>query len=621
MVFKYNFFMPFPFLATKLYLPPLRTNRVLRPRLVERLNQALQPGVGLVLVSAPAGFGKTTLASEWARGTGLPVAWLALDEGDNDPVRFWHYLVAALQTVEPALGREMASALDAPQSPPVESLLVLLVNDLIAFQKPLLLVLDDVHLVDNRAIHTALNFLLDHMPPDIHLVMLTRADPPVQLPRRRARGGLCEVRAADLRFTGGEAAQFFKQAMPLALADDDVLALEQRTEGWVAGLQMAAVALLSHESDIHDFVLAFTGDDRYIADYLVEEVLDLQPPEVQRFLLRTALLERFCAPLCAAVMDPSPTSMNSSAALHPASLPNAEIARILDYLDRANLFLVPLDNRREWFRYHHLFAQLLRQRMKQTFDPAEVQALYRRAAEWHLQSEHPVEAIEYALSSGNGDYAASLIEDNTQIMFLRGELATLYHWSEVLPPQLLGRYPKLCVALGWAANATGHPAQQEILLGLVEQSVGMSVARFLELSDAERRRLEPEILGTLVELAVQRARLALDRGDLQAITQKYQAILAYLVPERDQEPYIYNLPSMLRPPMVFMIAMTQQMLGQMESAVTGFMDAAESAQRQNNIHIVALALGQLGQLQLTLGRLRDAEVTFRRVLENRGSLR
>ena len=295
--------MTSPLLATKLYLPRMRPNRVSRPHLMERLRQGLLPGCQLVLVSAPAGFGKTTLAAEWAHTAGLPAAWLSLDEKDNDPLRFWHYLIAALQTVDPALGQDMDVALDAPAPPPVESLLIFLVNDLIQFRKPLLLLLDDYHLIENRAIHEGLNFLLDHNPPDIHIALLTRADPPLQLARRRARAELVELRAGDLRFTPEETGEFFQHAMRLPLAAQDIIALEQRTEGWVAGLQMAAVAMQGQPADRQTFIAAFTGDDRYIADYLVEEVLQHQTAAVQRFLFKTSILERFCASLCDALEE------------------------------------------------------------------------------------------------------------------------------------------------------------------------------------------------------------------------------------------------------------------------------------------------------------------------------
>ncbi len=589
-----------PLLATKLYLPRMRPNRVGRPHLMERLRQGLLPGCQLVLVSAPAGFGKTTLAAEWAHTGGLPAAWLSLDEKDNDPLRFWHYLIAALQTIDLALGQDMDVALDAP-APPVESLLIFLVNDLIQFRKPLLLLLDDYHLIENPAIHEGLNFLLDHNPPDIHIALLTRADPPLQLARRRARAELVELRAGDLRFSSEETGEFFQHAMRLPLAAQDIIALEQRTEGWVAGLQMAAVAMQGQPADRQTFIAAFTGDDRYIADYLVEEVLQHQTAAVQRFLFKTSVLERFCAPLCDALEEPSTNPAETSAA-------------ILDYLDRANLFLAPLDNRREWFRYHHLFAQLLRQRARQVFGAEEMHEFYMRAARWHQKHDDPVAAVEYALASGDLELAAGLMEQVVGFLFIRSELTTMKEWAERLPQAVLAGHPALCVALGWAANATGRLDLCENLIQLTESAAGLTVAKFLEMDDSARRKLPGVQLGMLVELTVMRSRMELDHGRLAALD-KYAQILPYLVAERNREPYIYNLPWILRPPMLFMVAMAHEMQGRATEAVSGLEEAGDLAEKTNNIHIVALALGHLGQIQFALGRLREAEGTFRRAVE------
>ena len=596
-----------PLLATKLYLPRLRPNRVSRPHLMARLHQGLLPGCQLALISAPAGFGKTTLAAEWAHAGGVPAAWLSLDEKDNDPLRFWHYLIAALQTVDPGLGVDMAVALDGPAPPPVESLLVFLVNDLIQFRKPLLLLLDDYHLIENRAIHEGLNFLLDHNPPDIHIAVLTRADPPLQLARRRARAELVELRAGDLRFTPQETGEFFQQAMRLPLAAQEISALEQRTEGWVAGLQMAAVAMQGLPAARETFIAAFTGDDRYIADYLVEEVLQHQTAEVQRFLFKMSILERFCASLCDA-LEEAPASP-------PPSTGSAETSSdILDYLDRANLFLVPLDNRREWFRFHHLFAQLLRQRAGQVFGADEMHEFYMRAARWHQKHDDPVAAVEYALASGDLEVAAGLMEQVVGFLFIRSELTTMKEWAERLPQAVLARHPALCVALGWAANATGHLDLCENLIRLAESAAGLSVAEFLEMDDSAQHALPGVQLGMLVELTVMRSRMELDHGHL-AILDKYAQILPYLVAERSHEPYIYNLPWVLRPPMLFMVAMAHEMQGRAADAVGGFEEAAQLAEKLENIHIVALALGHLGQIQFALGRLRESEDTFLRAVE------
>ena len=285
--------MPTPILATKLYIPPARPRAVLRPRLIERLNAGLHGK--LTLISAPAGFGKTTLVSEWVAAGERPVAWLSLDDGDNDPTRFLTYLIAALQTIAAKIGAGALAALQSPQPPPSDALLTTLLNDIAAVADPFILVLDDYHALDSRPVDQALAFLVEHLPPQMHLVIATREDPPLPLARLRARGQLTELRAADLRFTPAEAAEFLNQAMGLNLRDADVAALEARTEGWIAGLQLAALSMQGR-ADAAGFIQAFTGSHRFVLDYLVEEVLQHQPERIRSFLLQTSILDRLCAP-------------------------------------------------------------------------------------------------------------------------------------------------------------------------------------------------------------------------------------------------------------------------------------------------------------------------------------
>ncbi len=360
--------MPTPILATKLYIPPSRPKIVLRPLLIERLNEGLALGRKLTLISAPAGFGKTTLVSEWVAGCERPVAWLSLDEGDNDPARFLAYLVAALQTlalrspgvlpgsnvegIAANIGAGVLKTLQSPQPPSAESILTALLNDITTIPDHFALVLDDYHVIDSKPVETALTFLLEHLPPQMHLVVATREDPQLPLARLRARGRLTELRAADLRFTAAEAAGFLNQVMGLNLSAEDIAALETRTEGWIAGLQLAAIALrgpmsMQGHKDIASFIKSFTGSHHFVLDYLAEEVLQKQSESVQTFLLRTSILGRLCAPLCDAVL----------------LAPVGSGQETLEYIERANLFIVPLDNERRWYRYHHLFADLLRQRL------------------------------------------------------------------------------------------------------------------------------------------------------------------------------------------------------------------------------------------------------------------
>ncbi len=326
-----------PLLVTKLYIPPARSDLVARPHLIKQLDEALSGPHKLILLSAPAGFGKTTLVAEWLWHLDQPAAWLSLDQDDNDPAHFWRYVIAALQTKDELLGRTMQAALEGPQVPSLKPLITSLINDLVTLPLPLILVLDDYHLIDNDTIHDSLNFFLDHLPPRMRLVITTRADPPLALSRRRGQAQILETRTADLRFSLAEASTFLNAVNDLNLSAEDVHILEQRTEGWIVGLQLAALSL-RQQADRHAFVKAFAGDDRYVVDYLLEEVLQQQSPQIQNFLLQTSILDRMCGPLCEAV-----TGIENAQAL-------------LHHLEQANLFIVPLDNRRTWYRYHHLFA-------------------------------------------------------------------------------------------------------------------------------------------------------------------------------------------------------------------------------------------------------------------------
>ena len=388
--------MSTPILATKLYVPPPQPKVVLRPRLIERLNEGLHRK--LTLISAPAGFGKTTLVSEWVAGCERPAAWLSLDEGDNDPTRFLAYLVAALQTIAANIGEGVLGALQSPQPPPTESILTTLLNEIATVPDDFVLVLDDYHVIDARTVDDALTFLLDHLPPQMHLVIATREDPHLPLARLRARGQLTELRAADLRFTPAEAAEFLNGVMGLNLSAEDIAALETRTEGWIAGLQLAAISMRGHE-DATSFIESFTGSHRFVLDYLVEEVLQQQSESVQAFLLRTSILDRLCGPLCDAVLlDPSASGQET-----------------LEYLEHANLFLVPLDNERRWYRYHHLFAELLRQRLHQsvasaTGDERAWPNCTYAPAQWYEDNGLDMEAIHHALAAEDFERAASLIE-------------------------------------------------------------------------------------------------------------------------------------------------------------------------------------------------------------------
>src|SRR5918998_1294618 len=426
--------MSTPILATKLYVPAPQPRVVPRPRLTERLNEGLHRK--LTLISAPAGFGKTTLLGEWLAGCGRPAAWLSLDEGDSDPARFLSYLLAALQTIAPNVGEGMLRVLQSPQPPPTESILTNLLNEIAAVEVDLVLVLDDYHAIDSRAVDDALAFLLEHLPPRMHLVIATREDPDLHLARFRGRGQLAELRAADLRFNSSEAAGFLNRVMGLNLSAEDLAALETRTEGWIAGLQLAALSMRGRE-DVSGFVRAFAGDNRYIVDYLIEEVLQRQPEHIRSFLLQTSILERLRGPLCDAV-----TGQEDG---------NAR----LEALERGNFFIVPLDDKRQWYRYHHLFAEVLYAHLMQE-QPDRASTLHRRASEWYEHNGSVADAIRHALAAEDFARAADLIELAWPAMRRSRQEVTLLGWLKALPDELLHCRPVLGVAYSHVLLASGE---------------------------------------------------------------------------------------------------------------------------------------------------------------------
>ena len=426
--------VPTALLETKLYVPRPRRGLVLRPRLSERLDRGTASK--LMLVSAPAGFGKTTLLTEWlAAGPAAPAderlaAWLSLDRGDNDPASFWAYVIAALRTVASGIGENALALLRAPQPPPVEAVLTALLNDLGAIAGDIVLVLDDYHVIDAPAVQDGMAFLLDHLPPGLHVAIASRADPALPLARLRARGELAEIRAAELRFTPDEAAAYLNGLMGLQLTAQDVTVLEARTEGWIAALQLAALSMQGRE-DVAGFMHGFAGDDRYVVDYLAEEVLQRQPDRVQAFLLQTSVLGRLSGPLCDAV-----TGQGGGKAM-------------LEALDRANLFLVPLDDRRRWYRYHHLFADVLQARLLDE-QPGQVPELHRRASAWYEQNGERSLAISHALAAGDFGRAADLVELAIPAIRPTRQEAMVRRWLEELPDEVIRVRPVLSVTFAGA---------------------------------------------------------------------------------------------------------------------------------------------------------------------------
>jgi len=416
-----------PILTTKLFVARPQAPLVQREHLSSKLDEILRRKI--TLISAPAGFGKTTAIGAWIEGAGVPSGWISLDAGDNDPARFLAYLVEALRSVHPDVGEAVRTALSSPTAPPVEALLPLLVNDLASIREDYILVLDDYHLITDRHVHDALLFILDHTPGSLHIVVTTRVDPPVPLARLRVRGDLMEIRASDLRFSSFEALRFFNDLMGLTLDERQMEALQAKTEGWAAGLQMAALSLQGR-SDIDAFITAFTGADRYVIDYLLEEVLAQLPEEQQRTMLELSLLDRFNGSLCEAV-----TGITSGAEL------------LID-LERRNLFLIPLDNRREWYRYHHLFADLLHRRLRQQYQ-GSVPELHRRASLWFEGEGNIAEAIEHARIARDGDLLARLFETYWHQVLDSYDYGAMLDWLDLIPAPLVNDSPRLQMLRVW----------------------------------------------------------------------------------------------------------------------------------------------------------------------------
>lgn len=413
-------------LKTKITVPPARPNMVLRPRLTQRMNAAMRSP--LTLIVAPAGWGKTTLLTAWhaeASRSAWPLAWVSLDAGDNDPLRFWMHVIAALNTLHPGVGETPLALLYASLPPPIEDVLAPLLNALNQFPTVTVLVLDDFHHIEAQPIHNAFDYLVEHLPPKLHLLIASRSDPLLPLARLRAQGALTELRAPDLRFTVEENTAFLTEMMGLPLSAEQVVALQARSEGWIAGLHLAALSLQDHE-DVAGFIAGFTGSHRYIADYLLEEVLSRQPEAVQDFLLQTCILEQLCAPLCDAVRGQDDSQAR------------------LAHVERSNLFLVSLDEERRWYRYHHLFAELLRSRLLQT-QPALVPELHRRASRWYEQHELLDEAVTHALAVPDIERAARLIEEYARFTNFPSQFQVLQGWLTRLTDAFVRTQPTLCI--------------------------------------------------------------------------------------------------------------------------------------------------------------------------------
>lgn len=561
-------------LATKLAVPPLRPGRVARPRLLHRLRGAA--GRELVLVCAPAGFGKSTLLAEWVGEDGRAVAWLSLDEADNDPVRFWRHIAAAVDGARPGVAQRAGVLVGGPGSTSVMAAVTALVNDLASAQQDLLLVVDDYHLIQSADVHRSVTFLLDHLPAPLCLALAARSDPPLPLARLRARGQLVELRAADLRFTHGEAGALLAASAAPAMSEALVSALGERTEGWAAGLQLAALSLRGR-SDVPGFVTGFSGSNRYVLDYLTEEVLDGQPPELTTFLLESSVLDRLSGPFCDAVLG------------------RTDSQQMLESVERANLFLLALDGERRWWRYHHLFADLLRARLRRTA-PDRMLVLHRAAAAWLERHGMPDAAVGAAIAGGDADTAARVVEEHLEEhLWQRNEGATLERWLTALPPEALRRRPRLVMGRAILDVLGGRWDDVEPLLGAVEEARSCPPYR-----PSVRRRTS--ILSNLDAcVALCRADLAYVRGDADRVVEFARVALARS-DEGDE---------LLREMAQVLLAETDWLAGRLaeaERALAGVLMRWSSSEEWLVLQRVGF---DLGNVQLAQGRLGAALRTYR----------
>ncbi len=585
-------------LATKLFIPRPAPTLVARPRLMARLTAGAQRS--LTLVTAPAGWGKTTLLSAWRSDPGsgaFVVAWVSLDAGDNDPVRFWSYVITALDSIYAGVGETPLALLRSPRPPPMESVLTTLLNNLAAQPVDGLLVLDDYHVIESQPIHAALVFLLEHLPPWLHLVIATRLDPPFPLARLRVRGALAEVRAADLRFNSEEAAAFLTEVMDLPLSAEQVTALEAHTEGWIAGLHLAALSAQGRSMEqLAHFVKDFTGSNRFVLEYLTEEVLGRQAEEMQTFLLYTSVLDRLCASLCEALLSGEPGRVEG--AINRANIEGAinraptRAHLLLEYLVRANLFLLPLDDEQQWYRYHHLFADVLRSRLKQT-RPTLVPELHRRASAWYEQHEMPVEAVQHALAAPDVELAARLIEQNGISIAIRGQVHLVLGWLNALPDALVRSRARLSLYSALMLMFTNQLEAAEVRLHDAEACAQSDMP-------ADQARI---IQGWVAGV---RANLALFSGDLARCVAFSRQTLG-LLPETE---VLMRSSAMVGPAHDYLVS------GDVTAPNEDLVAATSAPVRATgDLFALLTSMTLLARLHTLQGRLRQAAATYEQVVQ------
>ncbi|MCP4540092.1 MAG: tetratricopeptide repeat protein [Chloroflexi bacterium] len=608
--------MTIPLLTTKFYIPPPRPNMVARPRLIERLNA--RSGRKLSLISAPAGFGKTTLVSEWVQAM-LPIAiaWLSLDERDNDPTRFLSYFIAALQTIDGNVGKGALVALESPGAVNTESVLTTLINEITIIPNNFVLVLDDYHVIDAKPVNAStsiddvLTFLIEHLPPQMHLVIATREDPHLPLARYRVRGQMTELRVADLRFTLSEAAGFLNQMMGLNLSEEEIAALETRTEGWIAGLQMAALSMQGR-ADTASFIQAFTGSHHFVMDYLVEEILQRQPDRVRSFLLQTSILNQLSGPLCDAVCSAGTESSSTGT----AATGGRDGREMLEALQRGNLFVVPLDDQRQWYRYHHLFADFLYAHSIKE-QPDRIPTLHRRASEWYERNGLPSDAVRHALAAEDFERVAGIAELAWQTMDGSFQSSAWLDWVKKLPDELIQVRPVLSTQYAWALWLSGEIEASEARLRDAERWLNptrdiMSVrtadstggtcpeqSRRMVVVDAEQFRTLP------VSIANARANNAQAQGDVSG-TIKYAELVLKLAPEED---------ILMRGQATSTLGLAYWSSGDLEAAHKALADWINSMQKAGNIVFAVASTFALADIIVAQGHLREAVRVYKQSLQ------
>ena len=563
--------MSIPVLATKLYIPPLKPKIVHRPRLIGLLNETLQNK--LTLISASAGFGKTTIVSEWVTECRCPVAWLSLDEEHKDSISLLTYIISALQTIAKDFGKDLLTLLQSPQPPATNFILTSLLNEITSIPDSFVLVLDDYHIIDAEEIDNILTYILENIPPFMHLLIITREDPHFPLARFRGRGQMTELRASDLRFSSSEIKGFFNEIMNLNLSEENITALEIRTEGWIAGLQLAAISMRG-QKDAADFINSFTGSHHFVLDYLIEEVLNQQTESIQSFLLRTSVLERMCGPLCDSVLQGiSPFGQN-----------------ILNELEKLNMFIIPLDNDRRWYRYHHLFAELLKQRLQQsTINEFE---LHRRASQWYEENELYIEAFFHAAKANDLDRSIRLIEGDRIPRYSRAVVNSILDWLKSLPESVMDNRPLLWITYGSVLLGIGQISGVEQKLQAAEKALLIS----------ESDKITRDLIGRIASM---RAVIAVTQYDGKAMKKQSLRALEYLHQE--------NISS--RTTSKWTLGQGLEQLGDHKAARIIYNETLTMGQKSGNVIFSLLAKASLGYIEEVENHLHLANQIYREILQ------